>query len=932
MKKIRNIFYVLLVSLLVSGVFAELVPQTNIVTEVQAATKPGMPKLVSATPSGGTKIVVKWKAVTGAKGYYVYRKTADSSWKKIKTVTGQTKVSYTDKSCEKGIIYYYTVRAYKTSGGKNILGSYNKTGLGTVLLDTPKITELKMTAPGKNTVDITWSGVNGAEGYRLYCRRNDETAWTRIYEHKGAVSTGTYTYGSCGEGRTYYFKVRGYKTVNGKKVWSAYGNSSIQTFTIPKLVSAEITKNKTITLKWSQVDQVSGFRVYRKVNGGKWELQKKIGNEYAVSYEDTNVSIGNSYEYTVRSYKKINGKTILSGYVNPGIKVNWGVSAPFVWTQSSGFNVVVHWDAIEGADGYRAYRRKENETTWERLVTQKENGQYSYVYIDKDTKIGETYYYKVRGYTNTSGGKVWGSYNKTEKKYTVQLPDVQSYLGVRAKNTSSITLAWPIVNGASGYQLYTKKNGEWEVLATLSGEDTLQYTVTGLMPSTTYSFTVRPYKVIDGETVWGKYNEEGISTATDSAELQLNKSEVALTCGEIYRDLELVGTSNSAVWKSSDESVVKIITGDYLYAVANGTAYVTATYEDVEYVCKVIVETPEFKVDKMHIEVGESIYASVEGTVRAVRWLLDDEYECTEQGVSNDCLKMELVDENTVKITGLKPGKSQIYAGIERKGFGQIIYVDGLIDMPTESLTLDVGEKTEVIITTNFDELELDDANNTSVAEANLTKLSDGQWKLELLGVSSGTATIIVTDLDFACGVYKGIRVTVEDSNSVASNNFKLKRYVQNNGSYSEGWYIIGYAGYYEDSPELLYTWTISYNPTSDEYEYGLAVTSSEEMLVMVMTGNPTKSSNMKVEYMYYDETTEGSFVAESALNMNTYSGQNLTFKVTESENMATADLNELMSIANDTLVLAFDGWQEYVLKGHEFSLQSLGFKVYPTV
>lgn len=70
-----------------------------------------VPSLSSAKKSGNY-IKVSWKKSAGAKGYYVYRKTAGGHWKQI----GKTKsLTYTDKTPKKGVTYYYTVRAYYNS-------------------------------------------------------------------------------------------------------------------------------------------------------------------------------------------------------------------------------------------------------------------------------------------------------------------------------------------------------------------------------------------------------------------------------------------------------------------------------------------------------------------------------------------------------------------------------------------------------------------------------------------------------------------------------------------------------------------------------------------------------------------------------------------------------------------------------------------------
>jgi fibronectin type 3 domain-containing protein len=68
------------------------------------------PKLTSAT-SGNGGITVKWNAISGTTGYYVYRKTANSGWKHVGTCYGTKTTAFLDKTAAKGTTYTYTVRA-----------------------------------------------------------------------------------------------------------------------------------------------------------------------------------------------------------------------------------------------------------------------------------------------------------------------------------------------------------------------------------------------------------------------------------------------------------------------------------------------------------------------------------------------------------------------------------------------------------------------------------------------------------------------------------------------------------------------------------------------------------------------------------------------------------------------------------------------------
>ncbi len=72
------------------------------------------PKL-SSVKSSKSGVTFKWNKVSGASGYYVYRKTGSGDYKKIATVKGNSKVSYLDKSAKKGKTYTYTVKAYYSS-------------------------------------------------------------------------------------------------------------------------------------------------------------------------------------------------------------------------------------------------------------------------------------------------------------------------------------------------------------------------------------------------------------------------------------------------------------------------------------------------------------------------------------------------------------------------------------------------------------------------------------------------------------------------------------------------------------------------------------------------------------------------------------------------------------------------------------------------
>lgn len=80
------------------------------------------PVLSKVKNVSGKKVSVKWKKVTGAKGYEIFR--SSSKKKGFKKLKSCTKTGYTDKLTKKKT-YYYKVRAYTIIGNKKVYSSFS---------------------------------------------------------------------------------------------------------------------------------------------------------------------------------------------------------------------------------------------------------------------------------------------------------------------------------------------------------------------------------------------------------------------------------------------------------------------------------------------------------------------------------------------------------------------------------------------------------------------------------------------------------------------------------------------------------------------------------------------------------------------------------------------------------------------------------------
>jgi chemotaxis protein histidine kinase CheA len=179
---------------------------------------------LTATASG---ITVKWGKVTGATGYAVYRKAGSATrWTKVKTITSGSTVSWTDTDkITNGTKYTYTVRAYRKTNKGTVWGSYKATK--TIYFVTcPTISGL---TKGSKKFTVKWKKNAKATGYQIqYSTSKDFSNAKTVKITKN--STVSKTVSSLSKNKTYYVRIRAYKTVSGINYYSPWsGSKSVKT-------------------------------------------------------------------------------------------------------------------------------------------------------------------------------------------------------------------------------------------------------------------------------------------------------------------------------------------------------------------------------------------------------------------------------------------------------------------------------------------------------------------------------------------------------------------------------------------------------------------------------------------------------------------------------------------------------------------------------
>ncbi len=159
-------------------------------------------------------IKLTWSKVTGADGYRVYQYNPKTkTWDKIKTLKD---TSFKVEKLKAGTTYKFRIKAYKKDGG-TIWG--NATSAITVATKpaAPKITKLTATKGG---AVLAWSDVSGESGYQVYYSTKKNGDYKKLATYKANVVKGSKS--KLKSGKTYYFRVRAYKTVGDSIVYSAW--------------------------------------------------------------------------------------------------------------------------------------------------------------------------------------------------------------------------------------------------------------------------------------------------------------------------------------------------------------------------------------------------------------------------------------------------------------------------------------------------------------------------------------------------------------------------------------------------------------------------------------------------------------------------------------------------------------------------------------
>ncbi len=321
--------------------------------------------------------------------YVIYKSTDNKKWSSYKTIKTLT---YTIKDLKFGQTYYYKVKAYD---GKEWSAFSNVVKKKIV---PNKVTNLIITSVGTNNIKIKYDKV-ATTGYQIYMG----TKTTNMALIKDVTSNSTLTYNKkkLKTNKTYYFKVRAYKKVDGKKIYGSW-SAIVSTKTAPIKPTLKVsTKSYTaLNIKVGEAKGATRYIIQRSIDKKTYETATELA-KYG-TYGDLDLTTGKTYYYRV---KACNSQNRCSGWVTGYLKVKPSKTAVTLKTTKK--QVQVTLKAVTGADGYEIYRATSEKGTYKLVKTI--TSDMDLTYINK-TATGKTYYYKARVYSLVNGKKIYSDY------------------------------------------------------------------------------------------------------------------------------------------------------------------------------------------------------------------------------------------------------------------------------------------------------------------------------------------------------------------------------------------------------------------------------------------------------------------------------------------------------------------------------------------
>ena len=307
-------------------------------SEVKSAT-PTLPKVVGTELNSfltKNHAVITWDKVSGAKGYQVYDYTSGKGVKVATVTANKATVSIEDNKINK-----FKIRAYANLSGSTVTGAYSD---AFEIYSTPaKVQNLTYEVLPDSTIQLSWSNVDIAHGYRIEVIDNKTAKWTTyaISSENFYIITNPDTLPGTNFRVTAFVK-------NGSL--SLYGETSA-IITAKFIQKPDIfvgdSSRESVTLTWTSIAQATTYVLEKyDYDTDSWKVLKETTeNQYTDRVPQDALAMGGLYRVYAKTSdgSRSSASDEITAY-SDGVKVT-----------QDGASQTIFWPAVEGASKYKIY-------------------------------------------------------------------------------------------------------------------------------------------------------------------------------------------------------------------------------------------------------------------------------------------------------------------------------------------------------------------------------------------------------------------------------------------------------------------------------------------------------------------------------------------------------------------------------------------------
>lgn len=200
---------------------------------------------------------------------------------------------------------------YTVSG----IGNYSGTLSGKFIIKPAAVSNLRTSTRTDSSITIKWNALGGSvNGYEVWRYKTSSGKYV-LRTTLTAAASNTYTDTGVVNSGNYKYKVRGFRIINGQRIYGAFSDV-LSTTTRPSTPVLTLTAGSgRVTVTWDTVKRASGYQVFWSTSRtGTFTRFKTVTSGSALTATKKSLKTGTRYYFKIRSYRIYNGVKIYSAY------------------------------------------------------------------------------------------------------------------------------------------------------------------------------------------------------------------------------------------------------------------------------------------------------------------------------------------------------------------------------------------------------------------------------------------------------------------------------------------------------------------------------------------------------------------------------------------------------------------------------------------